>query len=146
MIVETRRRQLPCYDRPAPPPALKAHLEGDTFRKAQTYSRDKTRFQLLQLVFNQILGWIMIKSGAYSKLWDVAGRFTNLLGLGPNWIVGTYHENHCCMLYFIANERVDRAVSGMDHNPHPLYRHSRPSLVILPDFCARGEAWFQQVN
>ncbi|AAW42768.1 hypothetical protein CNBD1440 [Cryptococcus deneoformans B-3501A] len=81
------RRQLPCYDRPAPPPALKAHLEGDTFRKAQTYSRDKTRFQLLQLVFNQILGWIMIKSGAYSKLWDVAGRFTNLLGLGPNWII-----------------------------------------------------------
>lgn len=29
----------------------------------------------------------MIKSGAYSRLWDVAGRFTNLLGLGPNWIV-----------------------------------------------------------
>ncbi|OXG22415.1 STE24 endopeptidase [Cryptococcus neoformans Tu259-1] len=81
------RRQLPCYDRPAPPPALKAHLEGDTFRKAQSYSRDKTRFQLLQLVFNQILGWIMIKSGAYSRLWDVAGRFTNLFGLGPNWII-----------------------------------------------------------
>lgn len=85
--VEIRRRQLPCYDRPAPPPALKAHLDGDTFRKAQTYSRDKTRFQLLQLVFNQLLAWIMIKSGAYSRLWDVAGRFTSLLGLGPNWIV-----------------------------------------------------------
>ncbi|WWD21951.1 hypothetical protein CI109_106439 [Kwoniella shandongensis] len=81
------RRQLPCYDRPAPPPALKAHLPKETFTKAQSYSRDKTRYSLAKLVFDQALGWGLIKVGAYAGLWDFAGRLLSGLGLGNNWVI-----------------------------------------------------------
>ncbi|WVN88890.1 uncharacterized protein L203_104105 [Cryptococcus depauperatus CBS 7841] len=81
------RRQMPCYDRPAPPPALASHLQGETFRKAQHYSRDKTRYQLAKLVFDQLLGWIMIRAVAYATLWDLSGQAISMIGLSQGRVI-----------------------------------------------------------
>ncbi|KAK8846643.1 hypothetical protein IAR55_005730 [Kwoniella newhampshirensis] len=81
------RRQIPCYDRPAPPPALKDHLPTETFSKAQIYSRDKTSYALAKLVFDFLLGYGLIKTGAFSTLWDFAGELLNGLGLGNEWVI-----------------------------------------------------------
>ncbi|WVQ83824.1 hypothetical protein IAT38_005968 [Cryptococcus sp. DSM 104549] len=81
------RRQLKCYDRPAPPPQLKAHLPEDKFRAAQSYSRDKSRYTLAKLVFDAFLGWGMIKTGAYAYLWDVAGDVMSAVGLSQSRLI-----------------------------------------------------------
>ncbi|WVQ97691.1 hypothetical protein IAU59_004805 [Kwoniella sp. CBS 9459] len=81
------RRQVPCYDRTAPPPALKDHLSGETFKKAQVYSKDKTGFALSKLMFDQLLGWGLIKVGGYAGLWNFAGKVMNLVGLGQNRVI-----------------------------------------------------------
>ncbi|WVF70200.1 hypothetical protein IAT40_004988 [Kwoniella sp. CBS 6097] len=81
------RRQVPCYDRTAPPPALKDHLSGDTFKKAQVYSKDKTGFALSKLMFDQLLGWGLIKVGGYAGLWNFAGKIMSAVGLGQNRVI-----------------------------------------------------------
>ncbi|OCF76532.1 STE24 endopeptidase [Kwoniella mangroviensis CBS 8886] len=78
------RRQLPCYERPLPPPALKQHVSKETFTKAQSYSKDKTRFALLKLIFDQFLGWGLIKLGAYAGLWNFTGGLLSKIGISPN--------------------------------------------------------------
>ncbi|ODN75208.1 hypothetical protein L202_06405 [Cryptococcus amylolentus CBS 6039] len=67
--------------------SLKGHLDDETFRKAQVYSKDKTRYLLAQVVFNQLLGWGLIKTGVYAKLWDVSGTVVDSFGLGTNWVI-----------------------------------------------------------
>ncbi|OCF42102.1 STE24 endopeptidase [Kwoniella heveanensis CBS 569] len=81
------RRQVPCYHRTEPPPALKNHLSGETFKKAQVYSKDKTGFALSKLMFDQLLGWGLIKVGGYAGLWSFAGKVMNSVGLGQNRVI-----------------------------------------------------------
>ncbi|ORX33273.1 metalloendopeptidase [Kockovaella imperatae] len=78
------RRQLRQYDKPKPPPELASHISDDKFRKAQAYGRDKTRYSLFKAVFNQILGWAIIRSRLYAKLWYVTGGWMDTLGLAPS--------------------------------------------------------------
>ncbi|WWC67541.1 uncharacterized protein I206_101450 [Kwoniella pini CBS 10737] len=81
------RRQMPCYERPLPPPALKQHISKETFTKAQSYSKDKTRFALLKLIFDQFLGWGLIKLGAYSGLWNFSSKLLSNIGISPNRVI-----------------------------------------------------------
>ncbi|WVR04304.1 hypothetical protein IAU60_001304 [Kwoniella sp. DSM 27419] len=85
--VYVMRRQLPCYERAAPPPALKDHLSDETYKKAQAYSKDKTRFALAKIVFDQMLGWGLIKVGGYAGLWDFAGSIMSKLSLAQNRVI-----------------------------------------------------------
>ncbi|KAK4684554.1 STE24 endopeptidase, partial [Tremellales sp. Uapishka_1] len=63
------QRQLPCYDKPKPPPELAAHMPQETFEKAQKYGKDKARFQLAKIVFNQLLNYGLLKFDFYARSW-----------------------------------------------------------------------------
>ncbi|KAK1926625.1 putative CAAX prenyl protease 1 (A-factor converting enzyme) [Papiliotrema laurentii] len=78
------RRQLGCYKRPAPPPELASHMNKETFDKAQRYGRDKTRFQLLKIVINQLVTWAILRRGVYASLWTSTGDLMSTLGLAQD--------------------------------------------------------------
>jgi hypothetical protein len=81
------RRQIACYSLPSPPPELASHLSSETFTKAQSYGRDKTRFSLLKAVYSQVLGWGLIRFGVYASTWAVSGRVMVALGLDEGRVV-----------------------------------------------------------
>jgi STE24 endopeptidase len=83
------RRQIPCFSRPSPPIELKEHLPQETYVKAQKYGLDKLRFGMIKAVWNQMLGWGMIKTGLYSVSWGWSARVMRYAGLGSDRVVSS---------------------------------------------------------
>lgn len=75
-------RQLPFYSKPAPPAALSDHIPQDTFDKAQSYSRERSRFGIFRQLYEQVVSWTIVWSGAYRKCWGLSGRLLSAVGLG----------------------------------------------------------------
>jgi STE24 endopeptidase len=59
-------------------------LSKETFDKAQKYGRDKTRYALIKCGFDQLLSWVLIRQGIYSRLWAWSGLAMAKLGLDSN--------------------------------------------------------------
>ena len=76
----TSRRQLACYEIPQPPATLSQHLSKETFDKAQSYGRDKTRYAVVQTIYTQFVNYAMIRLGAYHKLWEATGGLLEHFG------------------------------------------------------------------
>ncbi|RSH90123.1 hypothetical protein EHS25_001456 [Saitozyma podzolica] len=81
------RRQIACYSLPSPPPELASHLPSETFTKAQSYGRDKTRFSLIKAIYSQLLGWGLIRFGVYASTWAISGRAMGALGLDEGRVI-----------------------------------------------------------
>lgn len=80
--IQRRFRQLPYYSKRAPPAALKEHIPQDTFDKAQAYSRDKARFSLGRMLYDQAVSWTTVYAGAFRNCWGLSGRILKWAGLG----------------------------------------------------------------
>jgi STE24 endopeptidase len=59
-------------------------MNKETFDKAQRYGRDKTRFQLLKIVINQLVTWAILRRGVYASLWTSTGDLMSTLGLAQD--------------------------------------------------------------
>ena len=87
----SRFRQLACYARPAPPPEIASHIDSKTFKKAQSYGRDKCRFSIAKTVWSQAVSVAMLKGRVYARAWDAAGSIMRSVGLSPTRIVSPEH-------------------------------------------------------
>jgi len=67
-------RQYGNYSKQEVPPALKKHLEKETFEKSQAYGRDKARFSFLSSLYHQIITSISIHYDVYAWAWATAAN------------------------------------------------------------------------
>lgn len=82
-----RRRQIPCYKLPNPPPELRNHLKKDTYDKAQAYGKDKIHYQFANTIFSWAQNLLLIKLGVYPWAWDVSARAMAAVGLAQDRVV-----------------------------------------------------------
>lgn len=160
------RRQIACYSLTSPPPELASHLPSETFTKAQSYGRDKTRFSLFKAVYSQHLGWGLIRFGVYASTWAVSGRAMGALGLDEGRVVSAaptwYHfllrairvwsatPIHFLAIAFLRADSMsvltvlDHPLPPLDHPAHLPYHPPLPSVELLPHLCPRGAPRVQQ--
>ncbi|EJD00304.1 uncharacterized protein FOMMEDRAFT_22167 [Fomitiporia mediterranea MF3/22] len=78
-------RQYPLYSKTEPPKELAAHIDAETFKKSQSYGRDKARFGIFSGFVHQVLESSMLHYGVYAWAWDLAGRTISRFGYGTDY-------------------------------------------------------------
>ncbi|WOO77532.1 putative CAAX prenyl protease 1 [Vanrija pseudolonga] len=78
------RRQVPKFSIPFPPPELKDHLKKDTFKKAQSYGRDKLNYSIAHTVYSFAVGLAFVYFGVFASTWDSVARFMARVGIASS--------------------------------------------------------------
>lgn len=73
-------RQFRLYSRTAPPAALAPHVDLDTFKKSQSYGRDKASFGFFSGAIAQLLSFAIVYWDIYASVWNLAGDWLSALG------------------------------------------------------------------
>lgn len=106
-------RQLATYSYPSPPPQLKDHVDQETFDKSRRYGKDKLQFSLFSLVYEWTLTATLIYLGAYSSIWQEAGKWMKLMGVKHD---GEVVHSLCFLL-------LSQTVTSIPLLPLSLYRN-----------------------
>lgn len=72
------------YNNATPPKELEGVMEKSSYEKARSYSLDKSKFGLVEGVFNQILSTGIMVYGGVPALWEASGQLIQWMGFSAD--------------------------------------------------------------
>lgn len=124
-------RQYKCYSYPSPPASLAKHVDIDTYRKSQSYGRDKARFGFVAGVWGLVNALVVIYFDLMPLVWSWSGQALRGAGIRQTEITQSIAFT---FIFSLIRETLDMPLSYYSHfvleEAHGFNKMTRSTFVL----------------